>query len=69
MKYLGKMYGGFSGVKTGTHYSIEKGKPFEAESGDVPAEYGEPVQEKETLEIQGEEVETAMVKRRGRPAK
>jgi hypothetical protein len=71
MKYLGKIYGGFSGLKTGKLYSIEKDKMFEAESGDVPAEYGDPVIEKKSIEIQGDVIETGSleVKKRGRPAK
>lgn len=62
MKYLGKIYGGFTGLLSGDTYSIEKDKVFEAPDGDVPAEYGEPMEGRVVFELPDNSgVETAMI--------
>jgi hypothetical protein len=67
--FVGKKYVGFAGVKTGIYYSIEKGKTFEAEEGDIPLEYADLIEKVETATMPMDKVETADAPKRTRTTK
>lgn len=67
MKYVGKMYVTFHGLLTKKPFSIERGKTFEAIEGDVPEQFGTPVQiERKEVFIGEQKVETASVRKPGK---
>lgn len=69
MKYVGKMYVTFHGLLTKKPFSIERGKTFEAIEGDVPEQFGTPIQIERKEVFIGEVVETASIRKPGRPKK